>query len=400
MSASHIRTTCLATALLSLISLDAAALTGTASRPQLTSSEAGTYTISKTLAKAGPITALVTDNWNPIAGVALLIADFAVAADGSTHYRTVQSAIDAAVAAGGSTRRYISVKAGTYTELVCVPSGAPPLTLFGLGSATTDTVIRYNNANPTPKPTGTASHPCASNASAATVGTSNSATVTVRASGFQARHLRFDNNYVEGTYADNNQSAVALAVRGDQASFEDVLVTGNQDTLLISATNAANVIRAYFKSSTIEGDVDFIFGSGIGVFDNAIIRSAGARLGSSLGGYIFAPSTRPGSGYGFLAINSRFVAGSGSPDNQTYLGRAWDEGVSGLSAYVNGTSPNGQVTIRDSTLGSHIRKTAPWNASTASRPFCSSNCTNSANRFLNTATVVLAVPTDPDRSVR
>ncbi|MFS8433697.1 pectinesterase family protein [Xanthomonas campestris] len=362
MSASHIRTTCLATALLSLISLDAAALTGTASRPQLTSSEAGTYTISKALAKAGPITALVTDNWNPIAGVALLIADFAVAACGST-------------------RRYISVKAGTYTELVCVPSGAPPLTLFGLGSATTDTVIRYNNANPTPKPTGTASHPCASNASAATVGTSNSATVTVRASGFQARHLRFDNNYVEGTYADNNQSAVALAVRGDQASFEDVLVTGNQDTLLISATNAANVIRAYFKSSTIEGDVDFIFGSGIGVFDNAIIRSAGARLGSSLGGYIFAPSTRPGSGYGFLAINSRFVAGSGSPDNQTYLGRAWDEGVSGLSAYVNGTSPNGQVTIRDSTLGSHIRKTAPWNASTASRPFCSSNCTNSANRF-------------------
>lgn len=362
MSASHIRTTCLATALLSLISLDAAALTGTASRPQLTSSEASTYTISKALAKAGPITALVTDNWNPTAGVALLTADFAVAA-------------------GGSTRRYISVKAGTYTELVCVPSGAPPLTLFGLGSATTDTVIRFNNANPTPKPTGTASHPCASNASAATVGTSNSATVTVRASGFQARHLRFDNNYVEGTYAHNNQSAVALAVRGDQASFEDVLVTGNQDTLLISATNAANVIRAYFKSSTIEGDVDFIFGSGIGVFDNAIIRSAGARLGSSRGGYIFAPSTRPGSGYGFLAINSRFVAGSGSPDNQTYLGRAWDEGVSGLSAYVNGTSPNGQVTIRDSTLGSHIRKTAPWNASTASRPFCSSNCTNSANRF-------------------
>ncbi len=94
------------------------------------------------------------------------------------------------------------------------------------------------------------------------------------------------------------------------------------------------------------------------------------------------------------------MTGSGSPDNQTYLGRAWDEGVSGLSAYVNGTSPNGQVTIRDSTLGSHIRKTAPWNASTATRPFCSSNCTNSANRFLNTATVVLAVPTDPDRSVR
>ncbi|WP_259163745.1 putative acyl-CoA thioester hydrolase [Xanthomonas sp. 4461] len=367
--------------MLSLVSANAAALTGTASRPQLTSSEAGSYTIAKALAKAGPLTALVTDNWNPTAGVALLSADYAVAADGSTRYRTVQSAVDAAVAAGGSTRRYISIKAGTYTELVCVPANAPPLTLFGLGTDATDTVIRFNNANPTPKPAGTASHLCASNASATTVGTSNSATVTVRAAGFQARHLRVHNSYVEGTYQDNNQSAVALAVRGDQASFEDVLVTGNQDTLLISATNAANVIRAYFKNCTIEGDVDFIFGSGIGVFDNALIRSAGTRLGSSRGGYIFAPSTRPGSSYGFLAINSRFVAGSGSPDNQTYLGRAWDEGVSNLGAYVNGTSPNGQVTVRDSSLGSHIRKTAPWNASTASRPYCSSGCTNSANRF-------------------
>ncbi|WP_258078291.1 putative acyl-CoA thioester hydrolase [Xanthomonas arboricola] len=367
--------------MLSLVSVDAPALTSSASRPQLSSSEASTYTIAQALAKAGPITALVTDNWNPTAGVALFSADFAVAADGSTRYRTVQSAIDAAVAAGGSTRRYISVKAGTYTELVCVPTNAPPLTVFGVGANSTDTVIRFNNANPTPKPAGTATHPCASNAAATTVGTSNSATLTVRAAGFQARHLRVHNYYVEGTYEDNNQAAVALAVRGDQASFEDVLVTGNQDTLLISATNAANVIRAYFKNSTIEGDVDFIFGSGVGVFDNATIRSAGARLGSGRGGYIFAPSTRPGSDHGFLAINSRFVAGSGSPDNQTYLGRAWDEGVSGLSAYVNGTSPNGQVTVRNSSLGSHIRKTAPWNASTASRPYCSSNCTNSANRF-------------------
>ncbi|WP_349810799.1 putative acyl-CoA thioester hydrolase [Xanthomonas dyei] len=381
MSVSHIRTTCIAAALLSLVSADAAALTGTASRPQLTSSEASTYTIAKALAEAGPITALVTDNWNPTAGVALLSADYAVAADGSTRYRTVQSAIDAAVTAGGTTRRYISIKAGTYTELVCVPTNAPPLTLFGLGAAKADTIIRFNNANPTPKPTGTASHACASNASAATVGTSNSATLTVRAADFQARHLRVDNNYVEGTYADNNQAAVALAVRGDKASFEDVLVTGNQDTLLISATNAANVIRAYFKKSTIDGDVDFIFGSGVGVFDNANIRSTGARLGTSRGGYIFAPSTRPGSAYGFLAINSTFVSLSGSPDNQTYLGRAWDEGISNLGAYVNGTSPNGQVTVRNSTLGSHISKTTPWNASTASRPYCSSSCTNSANRF-------------------
>lgn len=51
MSESHIRTTCLATALLSLVSANAMALTGTATRPQLTTSEASTYTITKALAK-------------------------------------------------------------------------------------------------------------------------------------------------------------------------------------------------------------------------------------------------------------------------------------------------------------------------------------------------------------
>lgn len=254
MSASHIRTTCLAAAVLSFVSATAMALTGTATRQQIISSEASTYTIAKALAraKAGPINALVTDNGNPTAGVALFTADYAVAADGPTRYRSVQSAIDAAVAAGGNTRRYISIKAGTYTELICVPSNAPPLTLSGLGTNTGDTIIRFNNANPTPKPAGTASHPCASNASATTVCTSNSATVTVRAANFEAPHLRVDNNYVEGTYTDNNQSAVALAVRGDKANFQDVLVSSNQDTLVISASSASDVIRAYFKSSTME----------------------------------------------------------------------------------------------------------------------------------------------------
>ncbi|WP_258536903.1 pectinesterase family protein, partial [Pantoea dispersa] len=143
---------------------DAPALTGTASRPQLTSSEAASTSGCSITPEAGPIGALVTDNWDPSAGVALLQADYAVAADGSTRYRTVQAAVDAAVAAGGSMRRYISVAPGTYTEVVCVPAAAPPLTLFGLGGSPASTTIRFGNANPTPKPTGSATHPCASNA--------------------------------------------------------------------------------------------------------------------------------------------------------------------------------------------------------------------------------------------
>lgn len=357
------------------------ALTGTASRPQLTSSEAANQTVAKHLAQAGTIGALTTDNWDPSAGVALLTADYAVAADGSTRYRSVQAAVDAAVAAGGTMRRYISVKPGTYKEVVCVPAAAPPITLFGLGSAPAATTISFGNANPTPKPSGSATHPCASNASSTTVGTSDSGTVTVRAAQFQARNLAIVNSYVEDTYAGSNQSAVALALRGDKAVLENVALTGNQDTLLVSAGSANTVIRAFFKGGSIEGDTDFIFGSGVAVFSGSTIRYTAARRGAGNGGVIFAPSTRPGSGYGFLAVASTFDAVGGPAANTVYLGRAWDESVGSLSNYVNGSSPNGKVVIRESSLGAHVRKSAPWSASTVGRPYCSSGCTQSANRF-------------------
>ncbi|PPT83811.1 acyl-CoA thioesterase [Xanthomonas theicola] len=332
--------------------------------------------------KAGRLAALSSDNWDPSAGVALLSADYRVAADGSAPFKSVQAAVNRAVADGGTMRRYISVAPGTYRELLCIPSTAPPITLFGLGNTRSDTLIVFNNANPTPKLVGTPTHPCASNAAAAVTGTSNSATVTVRADAFQARNLTVANDYVEDTYASHNQSAVALAVRGDKALFENVAVLGNQDTLMVSATAAPSLIRAYFKDSLVQGDTDFIFGSGIAVFSHSTIRYDANRLSSRRSGYIFAPSTKPDSIYGFLATDSIFDAIGDVAGNSVYLGRAWDQGVASLSDYVNGTSPNGQVTIRNSTLGAHIRKNAPWAASsTTMRPYCSAGCKYSANRL-------------------
>ncbi len=78
---------------------------------------------------------------------------------------------------------------------------------------------------------------------------------------------------------------MALAAPGDQASFEDALVTGNQGALplLISATNAAAVTSPHFKNSTIKRDVDFIFGVSVGVFENATIHLVGARPGRRWG---------------------------------------------------------------------------------------------------------------------
>ncbi|XLV73908.1 putative acyl-CoA thioester hydrolase [Ralstonia syzygii subsp. celebesensis] len=366
-----------------LVAATALAATSTATRPQLSNADARAYTIASYMASFGTIGSLTTDNWDPTSGVGAVSgfrANYAVAADGTAQYRTVQAAIDAAVAAGGVARKYISVKAGTDNELVCVPTSAPPITLYGLDANASNTVIVYNNANPTPA-SGAKTNPCMGASSTATVGTLRSATAMVRASDFHARDLTFKNSYAEGTYADNNQSAVALAVRGDKAILENISVTGNQDTLYVGATDTTTVIRAYFKNSFIQGDTDFIFGAGTAVFHGCTIQYTAARLGAGATSYIFAPSTAPNNPHGFLAINSTFNATAGASNNSTYLGRAWDQSVSGTSAYVNGSSPNGQVVIRDSSLGAHIRLANPWGPSTAGRPYCSANCAYSANRF-------------------
>ena len=57
-----------------------------------------------------------------------------VAADGTGKYRTVQAAIDA-VPTGNTSRAVITIKAGTYREIVTVPSNKPYITLQGLGAA-------------------------------------------------------------------------------------------------------------------------------------------------------------------------------------------------------------------------------------------------------------------------
>lgn len=367
-----------------MLSMAAHAVDSTATRPQLSSTQAATYTIAKYMAQAGAIGSLTTDNWDPTGGVGAIstfTANYKVASDGSATYKTIQAAIDAAVAGGGgSVRKFISVKAGTYTEVVCVPATAPPITLYGLDAASGNTVIVFNNANPTPQPAQTG-NPCTGNSTATTVGTLGSATFAVKAANFQARNLTFKNSYVEGTYASANQSAVALALRGDKTILENVSIVGNQDTLYIGSSTATTVMRAYIKASFIQGDTDFIFGPGTAVFHGSTIQSTGARIGATGSGYIFAPSTQPGNTYGFLAISSTFNSTGGTTANTTYLGRAWDQGVASAADYVSGTSPNGQVVVRDTSLCPHIRSSAPWGQSTAGRPYCSSGCSTSANRF-------------------
>jgi pectinesterase len=122
-------------------------LRGTPSRPTLTPEQAAYFTVLAYLARTGSVTAPTTDAWDPTAGVgdvSTFTPMFTVAASGGTH-TTVQAAVSAAVGVGGTARAFIRVMPGTYRELVCIPTNAPPITLYSTSGDASETTIVYDH---------------------------------------------------------------------------------------------------------------------------------------------------------------------------------------------------------------------------------------------------------------
>jgi pectate lyase len=237
-----------------------------------------------------------------------------VAADGSGQYRTVQAAVNA-VPANNASRATITIKPGTYREIVTVPANKPMITLQGLGSAPSQVLIVNNHS---------AYH---------NGGTFNSATAFVHGRDFVATNLTISNDFDESS-VPSGQQALALHLNADRAVLRNVRLLGDQDTLLIN-----DAARAYIVGSYIEGTVDFIFGGGTAVFDNCDIfekRSTGAP--------ITAARTAPAKTYGFLIYRSRIRGASAA--GTTQLGRPW--------------GPNAQVLYRESTLDAVVKTSQPW----------------------------------------
>lgn len=365
----------------------------TATRPQLSDTQALDHTIATTLAQAGTLTGasgagLVTDNWLPpaVGDVSTFTATHTVAADGTGTHLTVQAAIDAVPAASASSARvYIRVRPGTYRELVCARDKAP-ITLYSTSADASEVVVVNGNYNARAKVANVDSaNPCNPNLAGATYGTSGSATFAVYSDGFHAKNISFANDamnnvvngvgYPTGASGSGGAQAVALMTQGDRLVFENVRVLGHQDSLYVKSSANTVVARTYFKNSHIQGDTDFIFGRGVMVLDNCRLHYLSSRL--PVGGVttMFAPSTSPNSRFGLLVINSQLTADAGATANTTYLGRAWDEGVAS-GTYVAGTSPNGQALVRNSSIAAHIRTVDPWGRSTSGRDY-----SDTGNRF-------------------
>ncbi|MGW0735251.1 pectinesterase family protein [Streptomyces sp. NPDC002851] len=251
------------------------------------------------------------------------------------QYATVQQAVDA-VPAGNSERVVIEIAPGTYREAVKVPADKRHITFQGMGGSRKDTVIVFDNASGTPKPGG------------GTYGTSGSATVAVEADDFQARNLTFSNDFDEAANQDiKDQQAVALRTAADKILLDGVIVTGDQDTLLLDTAAKERLGRVRVTNSHITGNVDFIFGRATAVIDRSVIALKKRWNGTSAG-YITAPSTAAGR-KGFLITGST-VTGEVS-DGTFYLGRPWHAG--------GDASLDPQTTVRDTTLSAAVKST-PW----------------------------------------
>ena len=251
-----------------------------------------------------------------------------VAADGSGDVTTVQAAVDK-IASGNTAAVTITIKKGTYSGVVSVPSTKPYITFVGATGTASDVVITASRSN------------------SQGYGTAGSATVTLLAKNTTMKNLTVKNGYDES--ANGYSQAVALNASADRQVFNNIRVIGNQDSLLTWGSTSSVASRQYFVNSYIEGDVDFIFGNGTSVFSGCTIKSL-TRGSSTNNGYITAASTYENIKYGLLFVNDTFT--TSAPSNTVYLGRPWHPGS------VSGYDPS--VVIRDSVLGAHIITAGPW----------------------------------------
>ncbi|GAA0510515.1 hypothetical protein Ade02nite_46150 [Paractinoplanes deccanensis] len=296
-----------------------------------------------------PATIGATIKVEPAPLVADLTVDPAATPDGTTVFTTIGAALAAAPAGTATDPTVISVAKGTYDEYLTLAK--PYVIVVGATGAATDVVINGNRAAGTPIP-GAAPNP---DGTAATYGTSGSATVVVTGNSVQMRDLTIQNSYKEGTYA--NGQAVALRTVGDKLVFDNVRLLGNQDTLYANSPGTTVASRVYFHDAWIEGDVDFLFGRATAVFDHSTLKALDHA--TSPNGAVSAASTDISQKYGFLITGSRIIGNA--PDGSQNLGRPWQPGktqADGTS--VKDDNARGQVVVRDTWLGPVVSTTATW----------------------------------------
>ncbi|KAL2530925.1 putative pectinesterase 29 [Forsythia ovata] len=205
------------------------------------------------------------------------------------NFTTIQSAIDS-IPSDNNNWICIFVKAGIYREAVKIPYDKPFIFLKGEGKWKTYVVLDNHDSIAT------------------------SATFTSDADNIIVKSMTFTNSYNHPPGSSGNpiRTAVAAKISGDKSAFYRCGFLGLQDTLWDVQG------RHYFKLCSIQGAVDFIFGSGQSIYERCTISVIASAL-NGLAGFITAQSrTSPYDTNGFVFKDCNIVG-----NGQTFLGRAW-----------------------------------------------------------------------------
>jgi pectinesterase len=162
------------------------------------------------------------------------------------------------------------------------------------------------------------------------------------------------NMTISNTVGDGTEHGQALAVYADAdvCIFENVKLTGHQDTLFCAPLPLTErqkngfmgprvlaprkLTRQYYKNCEIYGDVDFIFGGADAVFDDCLIQcnnrlkvaekdnEKGPESDRSVNGYITAASGLS-ENLGMVFRNCTIRGEKGCERGSVFLGRPWRE---------------------------------------------------------------------------
>lgn len=228
-----------------------------------------------------------------------------IALDGTGDFNTIKAGYDSI---GENERATIFVKNGMYFEKLVFEK--PNITLRGEDRE--KTIIRYND--------------CAfrRNENYEFINTFLTATVKISKT---AENFKMENLTVENCagYGKIVGQAVALFADTDKITVRNCNIIGFQDTLLNApyfldeAYKSDTVYRQYFKNCYIKGDVDFIFGGAVAVFDKCEIYSSKRPEGYK--GFVTAACTDKSREFGFVFLNCEFTGDA--TENTVYLGRPW-----------------------------------------------------------------------------
>ncbi|MFI6875258.1 pectinesterase family protein [Streptomyces sp. NPDC050400] len=251
--------------------------------------------------------------------------ELSVDAAGGGDFCTVQGAVD--FVPHGNTRKVtIDVAPGTYREIVYVGQDRPHLRLRGAGAGRT--VIGYPNNSVLNGDSAMADVPPEQSYCPRRVLPQPDRFNCWRAVfGVDADDFRIQDVTVHNLTPEGGSQAEAFRGNGDRIVLDHVRVLSFQDSLRLQG-------RAFVTDSYIEGDVDFVWGTG-GVF------MQDSELKALDLGYLSQVRNAP-EGPGNVFVNTRLTRGSSVADGSVLLSR------------IDSRFPASQAVFIDTAMDAHI----------------------------------------------